>query len=267
MRPISLICAAVAALTWGGSALAAIPEDGYLVFKESRLASVTEVRAMGTGQVVQSGSSHHGHEVGGDECDDPSYEFAGPKWKKDPEFDININSTPSYISKARTLVDLLASNEAWEAPYETRCRRIKGKSNYEADFDGLTNRRASLATDLGSDGKNVVSFQSLEDSICDGATACVVLSFRNRKIVEADMALERDLTRYGFQDFWTTDNRTWWNDEGGRWAVVDVATHEFGHFAGLDHVLESPQLTMYPFVHDGAQTLGLGDILGLNALY
>jgi hypothetical protein len=29
----------------------------------------------------------------------------------------------------------------------------------------------------------------------------------------------------------------------------------------------SPALTMYPFVHDGMQTLGLGDMKGLLARY
>jgi Matrixin len=267
MRPISLTtAAAVAALMWCGSALA-IPEDGYVVFKESRHVSVTEVRALGTGQVVSSSPSTHDQEVGGDACEDPSYEFIGPRWKDFEDYEININSTPSHISKAKTLVDLIAAHKAWESPFVTDCRRPRGKTDYEAEFDGLTNRTASLATDLGADGRNVVAFQSLEGTICDGATACVVLSFRKKKILEADMALERDLTRYGFLDFWTTDDRTWFDDVGGRWAVSDVATHEFGHFAGLEHVHDSPELTMYPFVHDGAQTLGLGDMLGINARY
>jgi Matrixin len=268
MRPITFISAAVVAtFAAGGSALAAIPANGYLVFKESRVMSVTEVRSLGTGRVVASSPSSHGRDVGGDACEDPSYVFAGPRWKDFEEYKVNAASTPSYLNAAETVADVLASHDAWESPFVTDCRRPKGKSDYQATFGGVTSRTASLVGELTSDGKNVVSFQSLAGTICDGATACVVLSFRKKTILEADMALERDLTRYGFLDFWTTDDRTWFDDVGGRWAVSDVATHEFGHFAGLDHVNESPALTMYPFVHDGAQTLGLGDMLGMNARY
>ena len=49
--------------------------------------------------------------------------------------------------------------------------------------------------------------------------------------------------------------------------MIDVATHEFGHFAGLGHANGSPALTMFPHVHDGGQTLGLGDMLGILNLY
>jgi hypothetical protein len=49
--------------------------------------------------------------------------------------------------------------------------------------------------------------------------------------------------------------------------VIDVATHEWGHFAGLGHARKSPSLTMYPGIRDGMQTLGLGDMKGLRARY
>ena len=54
--------------------------------------------------------------------------------------------------------------------------------------------------------------------------------------------------------------------------VENVGAHEFGHMAGLNHV-NGPKdgcLTMYRFASDGEtqkQTLGLGDKLGLDALY
>ena len=54
---------------------------------------------------------------------------------------------------------------------------------------------------------------------------------------------------------------------GRRVRDLDVGTHEFGHFLGFDHVLDSPELTMFPLIHDGDDTLGLGDMLGTFLLY
>ncbi len=266
MRPYIFITAAVAALLQCGSALAALPENGYVVFKESRRASVTEIRAAGTGQVVASGTS--ARRTGSDDpCSDKSHNRFGPRWPAFEPYLVNVASTPPRISASATLADLVAAADAWESPFVTDCPTPKGTTAYTATYGGRTNLPASLVVDLTADGENVVSFQSLAGTVCDGATACVVLRYEKKAIVEADLALEEDLTRYGFADYWTTDDTTWWDDEGGRWSVSDVATHEFGHFAGLDHVENSPALTMYPYVHDGAQTLGVGDMLGILALY
>ena len=267
MRPLILISLAVAALAASPAALGGVPESGLLIYKESRLQSVVEIRLKGSGKVVYSAKKLPAPTGSSNPCADPAHAFSGPRWKTFEPFVVNTASTPSHVSASATLADLRASAEAWEAPFTTDCLRPKGKSAYEAHYGGTTARVASLAASLGADGVNAVAFQSLAGTVCDGATACVVIDYEKRVIREIDMALERDLTRYGFQDFWTTDDATWWNETGGRWAVVDVATHEFGHFAGLGHVDESPSLTMFPFVHDGAQTLGLGDMLGVLELY
>jgi len=266
MRPLTLIAAACAALVCAAPATAALPEEGFLVFKDSRLTSVTEIRAKGTGQLLSTVSSGSSHAVTSAACSDASFEFSGPRWKKFEEYHVNVNSTPSHIKRLSALADIVSSHEAWESPFVTDCRR-PGKTAYEAELGGLTSKNASLVASLRTDGVNAVAFQSLAGTVCDGATACVVIDFKNATIREADMALEQDLTRYGFADYWTTDDRTWWDSTGGRWSVSDVATHEWGHFAGLAHVDDSPALTMYPLVHDGAQTLGLGDMLGIGALY
>jgi hypothetical protein len=256
----------LATLVFGGNAAAGVPDSGYLVFKDLRLSSVTEVRGKG-GKLISTVSPTDASGSSTAACSDPSYAFSGPRWKEFEDYRINIASTPSHIAPLPTLVDLLAAHKAWEGRMTTDCPRPRVQSRYESEFDGFTSRAGSLVASLESDGENTVAFQSLAGTVCDGATACVVIDYRNKKIREADLAMERDLTRYGFQDFWTTDDRTWWNDLGGRWSVSDVATHEFGHFAGLDHVDASPELTMYTFVHDGAQTLGLGDMLGILARY
>ncbi len=268
MRPKPFIAAAVTALALAGTAhSASVPESGFIVFKEMRPASVTEVRAGATGALVSATPATTEAVDPTNPCADPSNVFVGPRWKRFEEYEVNLASTPAYLRRFATLIDLVASHEAWETPFVTDCAPPRGKSKYEADFGGLTRRNASLVASLTVDGANVVTFQSLAGTVCDGAAACVVLAFDRKKIIEADLALEEDLTRYGFQDFWTTDDTTEFNEQGGNWAIIDTATHEFGHFAGLAHVDESPTLTMFPFIHDGAQTLGLGDMLGMLDLY
>ena len=265
-RPSIALAFAVAALAAAPAAAAGLPSEGFLVFKTTRSSTVVEVRAVGTGHLLATGGVEASASRPADECADRSYAFAAARWASFERYFVNASSAPGHVDRAAALHDIVAAHEAWETPVVTACPRPRS-SAYDASFGGLTNRDASLVADLERDGVNAVAFQSLAGTTCDGAIACVVLAFEDSEIREADLAFERRLTRYGFEDYWTTDDETWWDDEGGRWAVSDVATHEFGHFAGLDHVGGSPALTMYTFIHDGAQTLGLGDVLGVAALY
>ncbi len=60
--------------------------------------------------------------------------------------------------------------------------------------------------------------------------------------------------------------------EAGKMDVQDIMTHEFGHWCGLGDLYDDKDywLTMYGYGDYGEtykQTLGLGDILGLKAVY
>ncbi|HEY7196331.1 MAG TPA: matrixin family metalloprotease [Gaiellaceae bacterium] len=281
--PLAALIGALSLAVSAGPALAAAPPtSGFLVFKDTgRGVASLEIRDNATGRVVmrehvslkRHPHKHHGHRHPQGHpfdpkaaCNDESF-VTYASWPSRPSYWINLEGVPRNLNKILVWAELVSSQKAWEHHFRSNCKRPHGHNGYDAKSKGLTNRQPTLVTDLVDDGKNVVGFASLAGTVCDGAVACTVADFDETGIHEADMAFEPDLTRYGFQDFWTTKPRTWFNSTGGEYAVLDVATHEFGHFAGLDHVFESPELTMYPIIHDGDDTLGRGDMLGLLSLY
>jgi hypothetical protein len=266
LAPLSVLLVALA-ITGAASAGSTPPADGFVVYKDLRTYGVKEYRDKATGRVIAQEVSFGDETGSATACSDSKHDFVGASWRTFEPYVVNVRSVPSHIKAAATLADLNASARAWETPFTTDCSGVTATSSYDAIYGGTTNRVATLVSALTSDGVNTVAFQSLAGTVCDGALACVVLDYKGSKLQEADLALERDLTRYGYQDYWTTDDTTWVDSVGGRFAVSDTATHEFGHFAGLDHVEKSPTLTMFPAIHDGDQTLGLGDMKGLLTLY
>src|SRR3712207_320268 len=186
MRLYIFIAAAAAALVCAAPAYSALPDEGFVVFKDSRLSSAIEVRAKGTGQVVATVEGGRHTETSA-ACSDPTYALIGPRWKRFEDYRVNVASTPSQISRFAALVDIVLAHEAWEWPFVTECPRHGLRTTYEANFGGLTSRDASLVSELARDGRNVVAFQSLAGTVCDGAIACVVTEFKGRKIREADM--------------------------------------------------------------------------------
>jgi Matrixin len=134
-------------------------------------------------------------------------------------------------------------------------------------FDGFIGHTTSSAGNM--DSFNVVDFAADDNPLgCGtGTLACTETWFFPGEIRESD-------TRFD-------SNFSWYSGTGGVVActlaagvsgydVWSVATHETGHSLGLDHVPNSPDLTMYPFSNNcdsGPRTLGLGDVRGLNTLY
>jgi hypothetical protein len=269
MSPLRLLLALAGALVlaavWAGP-VAAASKAGYYVFKDLQSSAVTEYRDA-SGRLVWRELSIGEKSDPGTECGDSRHVLIGARWSTFPAYFVNLSSIPDELDSAEALADLRAAHAAWEDPWTTDCTSVPGPSPYVAMYGGPTGAPASLA--VGQlDGVNALQFRSLEGTLCfhPGVVACVVAWSESGRFVEADMALASDLGRLG--DFgWTTGDTTWFSGSTGEFAVSDVATHEWGHFAGLAHAKHSPSLTMFPGIRDGMQTLGLGDMKGLRARY
>ena len=119
-------------------------------------------------------------------------------------------------------------------------------------YQGTTTKRAGGRRD----GYNVVAWGRYYNP---WVIAVTYIWYTGDKIVESD-------TRMNTRFKWSLTG------EAKKMDVQNIMTHEFGHWCGLDDLYadEDYWLTMYGYADYGEtykQTLGLGDILGLQARY
>ena len=177
-----------------------------------------------------------------DESDDFALTQGGIKWPDESTIEYSVSTAGCTDDCAGAVSEINSSFDAWELDVLT-----------------FTQDNDTPGTNPCTDLPNSVSFSAIDGegdilafaSVCRNVATKVITGFR---IV------------YDSDDTWSDSG------EAGKFDLRNVGTHEAGHVAGLGHD-NSPKsgcLTMYKFAGLGEtqkRTLGLGDKLGMDALY
>ena len=176
-----------------------------------------------------------------DSMTNPHYELMMYHWFTTINY--YINPSNKYGFSATAVVNVIrTSANTWDA-----------KTSYQVfNYVGTTSRQAGKR-----DGYNVVAWGRYQAGVI--AVAYIWYNIYTLHIVETD-------TRMNTYYTWSLSG------EAGKMDVQNIMTHEFGHWCGLDDLYSDKDywLTMYGYADYGEtykQTLGLGDINGLKAVY
>jgi hypothetical protein len=183
------------------------------------------------------------------------------KWKETFKWFFNAGSVPSDVNK----------DNAEEALRDATRNIVFAHNNCgladsvgaNASYQGRTTHSTQISNDGGcgdGDDESVNGFGTLPDGVL--ATTCTYYN--------SDGEASESDTRFNKAHFkWYAVKPPSCSD---RISIQGVATHERGHTFGLGHVSENghANLTMSTAVgacDDRPNTLGLGDVKGLNAKY
>jgi len=168
--------------------------------------------------------------------------FRGIRWADTMQYEANTTGSRLEDSVVRTA--LSASLETWDTAITGGFELFGAIGTSDKISIGYDNTNLVMWDNLGSDG--IIAMNSF-------------WFYRTTKeIVESDVVFN---TNYS----WSLSG------EDGKMDLQNIATHEFGHNGLADlYVSKSAELTMYGYSGYGEtkkQTLGTGDILGIQALY
>jgi hypothetical protein len=199
---------------------------------------------------------------GANACDDTAYDLARYKWKTTWRWWFQARSTPGELTRSNA-ESQLRSSVASITGSRNDCG-MADQVDATASYQGRIRTRPGVTSGGGcnQDGKSVVGFGDLPPGYLGLTCTAYQLVAGVKPAVESDVLLNKD-------DFsWRTSVSGCSNQA----ILRSVATHEFGHVFGLDHVGEGNhgRLTMSEAIGacDGsAYTLGKGDVLGLRKRY
>lgn len=175
-----------------------------------------------------------------------TYIASGLKWKTTEKFVLNTVGAPAGTENA-----IAAGMSTWESAAGAQI------------FGALSSDKTSAVDLSKTDGKNVIVFDEMDD---DGIIAITyVWGYFNtapkfREIVEADMIFN---THFNWGDA---------DADSSLMDVLNIATHEIGHVAGMGDLYDATatQETMYGYSTEGEiikRDLYKGDIAGISKLY
>ena len=166
----------------------------------------------------------------------------------------SINPTASNVTGGAQVQDVVASSFAtWMAAPNTAISVSRAADNQASApaYDGINLICFTCATDFNSDGTLAVTFTTT----ADGVGADDKHGGRSRfggQILDADILFNTAVK-------FTTDG-------SGSSDLQTVATHEIGHFFGLDHSAVV-KATMFPFAPPIERALSYDDVAAISSLY
>jgi len=174
-----------------------------------------------------------------DSMTNPDYVLLGFSWHTTAKYWMNPSNKYGFGADAVVTV-VKTSADNWDSQ----------TGAVVFSYQGITSKAAGTY-----DGYNVIAWGAYRA----GVIAVTYIWYIGTQIIETD-------TRMNKLYKWSLTG------EAGKMDVQNIMTHEFGHWAGLDDLYADKDywLTMYGYSGYGEtykRTLGLGDILGLLAVY